>query len=239
MHKVKRAIIMAAGKGDRMHPVTFDIPKPLVKVNGVRMIDTVITGLKSEGIDDIVVVTGYLAECFEVLKEDYPGITIVNNPYYDTCNNISSLYCAREYLDTDVIILDADQMIYNRDILDPDFERSGYNAVRVNGYTDEWLLQVENGEVISCSRDGGVNGWQLYSISRWSREDAATLRKDIEKEFESGNRNIYWDDIPVFVHSEDFTLGIREMRNEDVFEIDSFEELVAIDGSYKDYRRAV
>jgi len=239
MYKVRRAIIMAAGKGDRMHPVTFDTPKPLVKVNGVRMIDTVITGLKSKGIDDIVVVTGYLADSFNVLRNDYPGITIVNNPFYDTCNNISSLYCAREYLDTNVIILDADQMIYNRDILDPEFELSGYNAVRVNGYTNEWLLQVENGEVVSCSRNGGTNGWQLYSISRWNEKDALTLRKDIEKEFESGNRNIYWDDIPVFVHKDDFRLGIREMRNEDVFEIDSYEELVAIDGSYKDYRRAV
>lgn len=45
MPKVERAIIMAAGLGNRMHPVTLTTPKPLVKVNGVRMIDTVIDGL--------------------------------------------------------------------------------------------------------------------------------------------------------------------------------------------------
>ena len=45
MHKVERAIILAAGKGNRMHPVTLRIPKPMVKVNGKRMIDTVIDAL--------------------------------------------------------------------------------------------------------------------------------------------------------------------------------------------------
>ena len=50
MPKVKRAIIMAAGLGNRMHPVTLTTPKPLVKVNGVRMIDTVIDGLHRNGI---------------------------------------------------------------------------------------------------------------------------------------------------------------------------------------------
>ena len=44
MHKVRRAIIMAAGVGNRMRPVTLETPKPLVKVNGIRIIDTVIQG---------------------------------------------------------------------------------------------------------------------------------------------------------------------------------------------------
>ena len=53
MHIVKRAIIMAAGKGERMLPLTADTPKPLVRVNGVRMIDTVIRGLNNNGINEI------------------------------------------------------------------------------------------------------------------------------------------------------------------------------------------
>ena len=64
MNQVKRAIIMAAGIGKRMQPVTLATPKPLVKVNGIRMIDTVIQGLHNNGIHEIYVVVGYLKEQF-------------------------------------------------------------------------------------------------------------------------------------------------------------------------------
>ena len=56
MNKAERAIIMAAGLGNRMRPVTLTTPKPLVKVNGVRMIDTVIQGLHENGITEIYIV---------------------------------------------------------------------------------------------------------------------------------------------------------------------------------------
>ena len=232
-HIVKRAIIMAAGIGKRMQPLTFETPKPLVKVNGVRMIDTVVDGLRSNGISEIYVVVGYLKEqFFEWGKEK--GVQIIENPYYDTCNNISSLYVAREHLG-DCIILDGDQIIYNPAILDPHFTLSGYNAVWCEGETDEWLMDVEDGVVKSCSRTGGSHGWQLYSISRWTAEDGEKLRRHLEYEFDRGNRQIYWDDVAMFCHFEDYKLGIREMKNSDIIEIDGLDELVAIDHSYQSY----
>lgn len=233
MHKVKRAIIMAAGMGNRMRPVTLTTPKPMIRVNGVRMIDSVIRALHENGIFEIYVVVGYLKEQFQVLEGEYEGLKLIENPYYDTCNNISSLYVARQHLE-DVIILDGDQIIYNPSILAPEFERSGYNGVWTDSHTEEWLMTVQQGIVTACSRTGGEKGWQLYSISRWSAEDGKKLARHLEIQFEEKqNRQIYWDDVALFCYPEEYTLGVREMKKEDVVEIDGFEELVAIDPTYK------
>lgn len=236
-HVVRRGIILAAGEGKRMRPLTLTTPKPLVRVGGRRMIDTVIEALRQNGISEIYVVVGYLKEQFASLPQEYPGLTLIENPWYETCNNISSLYVAREHL-ADCVILDGDQLVRNPEILGPVFDRSGYNVVWSEGETEEWLLQTENGIITHCSRTGGRHGWQLYSVSRWTAEDGERLRGHLETEFrEKKHRDIYWDDVALFCYPEAYRLGIREMRKGDLTEIDSLEELIALDPSYAEIQR--
>lgn len=239
MNKAERAVIMAAGFGSRLMPMTKETPKPLIKVNGVRMIDSVIKALHKNGVNEIYIVVGYLKEKFDVLKREYSGIELIENPYYDTCNNISSLYVAREHLENS-LILDGDQIIYNDDVLSPYFEKSGYNSVWTDGETDEWLQQVENGKVVSCSRTGGKRGWQLFSISRWNEKDGKKLKRHLELEFENKqNRGIYWDDVVMFNHFDEYDLTVRPMNYGDVIEIDSLDDLMKLDLSYKKIKEEI
>ena len=126
---------------------------------------------------------GHLKDQFRKLEKEYEGVQLIENPYYAVCNNISSLYVARDHIEN-AIILDGDQIIYNPEILTPEFERSGYNCVWTDKETDEWLLTVRNGIVEECSRTGGKGGWQLYSVSRWTSEDGKKLKRHLEMEFE-------------------------------------------------------
>ncbi len=232
MNKVKRAVILAAGIGKRMHPVTLHTPKPLVKVNGIRIIETIIYGLKANGIHEIYVVAGFLKEQLIGLQNEF-GVTIIENPDYQTCNNISSLYAAREYLE-DAIILEGDLVICNQRILAPEFKQSGYNAVWTSERTKEWLLTLKNGMIRGCSRNGGEKGWQLFGISRWNAQDGTKLKRHLEIEFdEKKNRQIYWDDIPLFCYPQEYELGIWKMQQGDVLEIDTVEELAAVDKRYR------
>ena len=231
MFKIERAIIMAAGKGTRLLPITEKVPKPLIKVNGISMIETIITSLKKNNINEIYIVVGYKKEEFLYLKDKYENITFIENPYYDSCNNISSLYVAREYI-KNTFIIDGDQIIKNINILNPEAQKSGYCASWVDS-TNEWLMEVEDNKVINCSRNGGKNGYQLYGISMWNEEDGKRLKKHIEQEFNSNNNQIYWDDVPMFVHFNEYDLGIRLINHGDIFEIDSYNELIKLDSSYK------
>ena len=232
MNMAKRAIIMAAGKGTRMMPVTLETPKPLVKVNGVRMIDTIIEGLHHNGIREIYVVAGYMKEKFDYLKDSNSDIKVLENPHYDSCNNISSLYVAREYIE-DAIIIDGDQIVHNKSILDPRFKESCYCGMFAEDNTREWQLEAENGYIVSCNEAGGRNGYRFCSVSFWTKEDGRRLKRHVEREFiENGKRDIHWDYIVMFSYFDEYRLAMRKIKEGDLVEIDTIEELAGIDSAY-------
>lgn len=232
-HMIERAIIMAAGIGRRLQPVTLTTPKPLVKVNGVCMIDTLIAALHKNHIHEIYVVVGYLKEQFYAWAKQYDDVTLIENPLFDRCNNIGSLYVARNHL-KNAFVMDGDQIIRNPAILHREFTRSGYSCVWTDVPTNEWLLTVDEGIVTHCSRTGGAGGWQLFSVSRWTAEDGHRLKKHLELEFlERQNQTIYWDDVALFCHPEEYQLGVYPMHAGDVIEIDSLTELCDADPTYK------
>ncbi|MBJ8133569.1 sugar phosphate nucleotidyltransferase, partial [Bacillus cereus group sp. N3] len=102
-----RAILLAAGMGTRLRPLTLTKPKSLVEVNGKPMLERQIEYLQEIGIDEIIVVTGYLSEKFNYLVDKYENIRLVYNDKYNVYNNIYTMYVVREYL-ADAYVVDAD-----------------------------------------------------------------------------------------------------------------------------------
>ena len=177
-YKTKRAVFIAAGYGSRLRPVTHTIPKPLVKVNGVRIIDTLIDGVLAAGVEEIYVVCGYLKEQFAVLKEKYPQIHLVDNPYYTTCNNISSVLLTREHL-RNAYVLEADLFIHNKAIFDKYLYHSSYLGIPTEE-TDDWYFKTDDNGVIYELGIGSDHCYRMLGISYWSAEDGATLEDHVK-----------------------------------------------------------
>ena len=232
-YKVRKAIIIAAGFGSRMVPVTLDTPKPLVKVNGVRIIDTLIDALLDQEITNITVVVGYKKEQFKELLKKYPTLKFIDNPIYNESNNISSIYYARDIIDR-CYICEADLVIANPKVITKYQYTSNYLGAYVSE-TDDWCF-FKKGNYIKRVEIGGENCWHMIGISYWNEEDSKKLREDIVKVFNSrGGKEKYWDNVPLTVCKRDFKIEVRDCPKSDVTEIDNFSELCILDPSYKNY----
>lgn len=229
-YRVKHAVIIAAGFGSRLVPVTLNTPKPLVRVNGKRIIDGILDALLAAGIDDIVIVRGYLSEQFDQLLYKYPMIRFIENPAYNEANNISSAMCAR-YLLAESYVCEADLLISNPSIIKKYHYRSNFLGIKKDR-TDDWCFDVSDG-VITAQKVGGINCYQEVGISYWDASDGRKLAEHIKAAYEMpGGKERYWDQVPFSVFADEYKVDIRECYDEDIVEIDTFRELKAIDSTY-------
>ena len=229
-YRVKRAVFIAAGFGSRMVPITFNTPKPLVRVHGVRIIDRLIDACLSAGINEIYIVRGYLSEQFDQLLYKYPMIRFLENPVYNEANNISSALVAR-YLLSNAYVFEADLLISNPAIIRKYHYTSDFLAIKKDR-TDDWCFEVKD-RIITEEKVGGENCWQMVGISYWNEADGHKLSEDIFEVYQSpGGKERYWEQVPLVYRKKNYAVEVRECKDEDIVEIDTFRELKAIDKTY-------
>lgn len=217
-----RAILLAAGMGTRLRPLTLETPKSLIEVNGKPLLERQIEFLKEKGINEIIVVTGYLNDKFEYLKDKY-GVTLVFNNKYDVYNNIYSMYIVRDYLG-DSYVIDADVYI-NRNFILSDINRSTYFSAYKKDVKNEWKICFDENNKVNNIEIINGDGFILCGVSYWSKEDGVLIKSRIEEELKNGDfTNLYWDDI-VKNNIKDLDIRIEKINDDDIYEIDNIEEL--------------
>ena len=231
-YRAKRAVFIAAGFGSRMVPITFNTPKPLVRVHGVRIIDRLIDACLAAGIEEIVIVRGYLGELFDQLLYKYPMIKFLENPVYNEANNISSALVAR-YLLSNAYVFEADLLISNPKIIKKYHFTSDFLAIRKTR-SDDWCFRVKDGVIIEEKVGGeGDDIWQMVGISYWNAADGHKLSQDIQDIYQSpGGKERYWEQVPLVYRRDHYAVEVRPCLDEDIVEIDTFNELKAIDKTY-------
>lgn len=233
-YRAKRAILFAAGFGSRMRPITISTPKPLVRVHGTRIIDRLIDALLSVGVDEIYIVRGYLKDSFDQLLAKYPTLKFIDNPLFDTTNNISSALVAKDHFEN-AYAFESDLLIENTDLITKYQYASNYLAIPVER-TDDWYFDAsEDGVITHIAKGKDAPCWQMVGCSYWSAADGKRLSRDIPEVFARGGEceQIFWDDVALDRKPEDYAIHVRQCTADDITEIDSFAELQEIDPAYR------
>lgn len=230
-YKVKRAVFFAAGFGSRLVPLTLEKPKPLIKVNGVRIIDTLLDAVLEAGIDDITIVRGYKKECLDELLDKYPMIQFVDNDDYDKANNISSAHLVRD-LFQNTIVLESDLVLYNASIIEKYVYHSFYMGIETES-SDDWCFKTKGSQIESV-HIGGHNVYQMVGISYWNKKDGMQLSHDLEEFYSSEEgKNRFWDEVSLIDYKGNYQVHVKGIQFEDIIEIDTYDELKEIDSTYK------
>lgn len=232
--RARRAIFFAAGFGSRMLPITVNTPKPLVRVHGTRIIDRLLDAVLAAGITEIYIVRGYLKEEFDQLLSKYPMIQFIDNPSFDSTNNISSAVLARDFFQN-AYAFESDLLLESPQLVTKYQYRTNYLAIPVES-TPDWCFTADaTGRITSIAKGSQAPCWQMVGLSYWSEKDGARLANDLREVFESSDecQQIFWDDVALDRRPSHYRVYVRPCVPKDITEIDTFAELQAVDSRYR------
>ena len=227
-----RAIILAAGLGTRLRPMTDNTPKALIKVKDKPLVEYQIEYLKEKGIDEIIIVVGYLHEQFDYLKEKY-GVKLVFNDKYAEYNNFYSLYLVKDYL-ADSYVIDADNYLF-KNMFRSDINRSTYFSVYREDCENEWFLiygdDYKVKDIIVDSKAGRI----LSGVSFWDKETAEKINKFIDFAYDSNEfMDLYWDNM-VKDNISELDVYVEELEANSIYEIDSVKDYNKLEKILREY----
>lgn len=227
--RVQNAVIMAAGMSSRFVPLSYEIPKGLLKVKGQRLIEREIEQLQEAGIEDITVIVGYMQEKMFYLAEKYGVKIVVNNDYYKY-NNCSSLMLVRDQLSNTYICSSDNYFVENP--FEKYVYRGYYSTIFAEGETDEYCAIEDANHIIKGIQIGGENTWAMVGHVYFDRAFSEKFVEILEKEFkQEPYKEQLWEDY-YSRHVNELHLVARHYSADIIKEFDSLDELRQFDERY-------
>lgn len=218
----RNAIILAAGTSSRFVPISFEIPKSLLKVRGEILIERQIKQLQEAGIYDITVVVGYKKELFYYLKDKY-NVSIVDNEEYHIYNNTSSLMKVLDKLG-DTYICSSDNY-FTKNVFLENEEQAYYSAIYIDGKTYEYCIQYDKENTITEVIIGGENSYVMLGHVYFDKNFSKSFKEILKNEYKNEEtRKKLWEQVYIKYIST-LKMKIKKYPNGVIFEFDSLEEL--------------
>lgn len=230
-HKIANAIILAAGMSTRFVPLNFEKPKGLLEVRGEILIERQINQLREKGIEEIIVVVGYMKEQFEYLVDKY-GVILIETSEYNKRNNYASVYAARQYLKNTIVT--SSDLYFSENIFQTYAYDAYYCTTYIPGKTAERgvVTDVDDKIIETMYGDRCYDIWitlgYAYFNKRFS-QDFINITKEIYDRPETANK--FWADIQDD-HLDILYMYAKRCDSNIIHEFDSLEELREFDNKY-------
>lgn len=227
----KNAIILAAGKSNRFVPFTYERPKGLFRVKGEILIERQIEQLKEAGINEIIIVIGYMKEKFFYLEKKY-GVRLVVNNTFSEKGNLYSLYVAREYL-SNTYICCADQYFVNNPFKDENNLNISYRACSYQKDNNrKFIIDYSDANVITGFKVDSVENIAMVGHAYFNKNFSNKFCKFMEDEINDfGISSLFWEQFYA-KHIKDLTLYVKKFNENDILEFDSIESLRQFDSEF-------
>jgi len=249
MRKIRNAIILAAGRGKRLGKYSADQVKPMTEINNIAIIDNLIKALINNKINNIIVVTGYLADDFEKYLHKKFGNKInliyIRNDIYDKTNNIYSLWLAEKYLHEDFLLFEAD-VFFEQGIINSLIQEKSENVILIdkfnsqmngtvvklyeNDMVESMFLKREQGELFDYS--DAYKTVNFYKISKKFSDNY--FCEKLQKHIKDGNVNSYYELIIKEAIEQNIPFKGLKTGNKKWWEIDTPEDLKIAQSIFKD-----
>jgi L-glutamine-phosphate cytidylyltransferase len=231
---VVNAIIMAAGTGTRLRPLTDDRPKALIEVGGVPVIERQIRFFRERGVGAVTIVTGHRARRLDYLADKFPDIAFVPNEAYDIYNNIYSMYLVRDRLG-DGYVSESDVFMHEN-YIDPRPARSLIFGGFRKGFAREWIIRHDENLRIHRIDVQGGEGIIQAGLSYWTAPAADLLRQTLEEMIGGGHfADTYWDDVFMSCFGR-MDVFLKEIDPRAWTEIDSKDDLLEAEAKESRFR---
>jgi CTP:phosphocholine cytidylyltransferase-like protein len=236
--KITTALLMAAGMGVRIRPLSDDTPKPLIPVRGVPMIESNIQALRRAGIELIYITVGYKREKYSYLKEKYGNIEFIENTEYKTKNTISSFNAAMEYLrGQNCIVSESDLYVADPSIIKGDMDKSRYMIRYTPPQDYEWGFEISEDRIRRVVRPnpGVFLDHHMYGTAYWMEEDLELLIDSVKALYQCpGHESLAYDEAANSIF-DSIDMGVIRLSEGQMYEIDRLDDLVRVDPSYMPY----
>jgi len=235
-------IILAAGKGDRLHPLTLSMPKSMYKLDkDMSVLQRMVESIKKyDPNSNVVIVTGFKRE---IIEKDIKNVIFINNPFYSVTNSIASLWFAKDYLlDENVTIINAD-IVMQEELVEMELCKKVEkpmvfidSSIKTHG---DYNVQVKDNKILVMSKQLQNYFGEYAGVTKLDKISAKRLYSEVVQMVEvNGIYDQWYENVLVqMIFNEDFELFYRDISEFRWTEIDCVEDmLLAKDIHSKDKR---